>query len=80
MDQVEWIAVLDNEVEAQLLDAELTERGIPHLLRSYYDSAYNGIFQFSQGWGHVEAPSKYKDEILQILNSMRQDSLDSESD
>ena len=75
MDKVEHIADLKNEVEAQLLDAELTGRDIPHLMRSYYDGAFDGVYQFSQGWGHIEAPSEFRDKILEILTSLRQKSL-----
>ena len=78
MEKVEHIADLRNEIEAQLLDAELKERDIPHLIRSYYDGAFNGIYQFSQGWGHIEAPSEFRDRILEILAGIRQGSLDME--
>jgi len=43
------ILVLDNDVEAQLLDAVLTEEQIPHLMRSYHDRAYDGLWQQQQG-------------------------------
>ena len=72
MDEVERIAAIKNEVEAQLLDAELAERDIPHLMKSYYDTAFDGVYQFSQGWGHVEAPSEFRDTILEILARIRQ--------
>ena len=75
MDKVEHIAGLKNEVEAQLLDVELTERDIPHLMKSYYDGAFDGVYQFSQGWGHIEAPAEFRDRILEILTSLRQNSL-----
>ena len=71
MDKIERIAVLRNEVEARLLDAELAEDNIPHLIKSYYDGAFDGVYQFSKGWGHVEAPSEFRDKILEILTSIR---------
>jgi hypothetical protein len=70
----EKILVLDNEVEARLLESMLQDKEIPHLIRSYHDSAYDGLWQQQQGWGHVEAPQRYKQEILEIfqdLNTMR---------
>ena len=51
MDQLIKIAELENEFEAQLLAGVLTERNIPHLLKSYFDSAYDGLFQRQKGWG-----------------------------
>jgi hypothetical protein len=65
------IAVLDNEVQAQLLDDILTEQSIPHILRSYRDLVYDGLFQMSKGWGCVDAPEQYKDEILAILETIK---------
>jgi hypothetical protein len=66
------IAVLENDIEAQVLDSILEERGIPHLMRSYHDTAYDGLFQTQQGWGHVSAPRSCREEILEVLRDLRQ--------
>ena len=71
MDKLEKIAVLDSEVQAELVDSVLEERGIPHLMRSYHDSAYDGIFQTHAGWGHVEAPAANRDEILAVIEDIK---------
>ena len=71
MDKLEKIAVLDSEVQAELVDSVLSERGIPHLMRSYHDSAYDGLFQSQGGWGHIEAPQSFKDEILAVINDIK---------
>jgi hypothetical protein len=71
MDKLEKIAVLDSEVQAELVDSVLSERGIPHLMRSYHDSAYDGLFQGQGGWGHVEAPASCRDEILAAIEDIR---------
>ena len=70
MEEFKKIAVLDNEIQARLLDSVLTERGIPHRLRSYHDSAYDGIFQAQKGWGIIQAPAEYKEEILAVLGDL----------
>ena len=80
MDKVERIAVLRNEVEAQLLAGELAELDIPHLMKSYYDGAFDGVYQFSKGWGHIEAPSEFRDKILEVLAGIRQGSLNIEDE
>ncbi len=71
MEKLEKIAVLDNEVQAELVDSVLEERGIPHLMRSYYDSALDGIYQARAGWGHVEAPPEAKEEILAVIEDIK---------
>ena len=64
------ILVFKNEMEALLLDEILTEKNIPHIIRSYHDSAYDGLWQTKSSWGHVESPEEYRQEILQIYNEM----------
>ena len=71
-DAYEKIAVLDDEVQAQLVDAILTERGIPHAMHSYHSLALDGIFQLQAGWGHVAAPERHRDEILRIIDELGQ--------
>ncbi|NTV56254.1 MAG: hypothetical protein HGA74_03095 [Deltaproteobacteria bacterium] len=73
MDDYVKVTVLDNEIEAQLLDSILEERDIPHLMVSYHDTAYDGLFQTQKGWGQVSAPTPFKQEILEILNAVRKD-------
>ncbi|MCX6927689.1 MAG: hypothetical protein NT154_31435 [Verrucomicrobia bacterium] len=71
MDKLEKIAVLDSEVQAELVDSVLSEREIPHIMRSYHDSAYDGIFQTGGGWGEVEAPVSFRDEILNLIKDIK---------
>ncbi len=40
-----------NELEALALQKLLAEHGIPAMLRSYHDTAFDGIFQNQKGWG-----------------------------
>jgi hypothetical protein len=64
------ILKFNNEIEAMLLDEILTEKQIPHLIRSYHDSAYNGLWQTQSGWGHLEAPEEYAEEIRNTYDQM----------
>lgn len=66
------VAILENEIEARLLDSILSEMNIPHLVRSYHNEAYNGIFQLQMGWGSIFAPPSAKENILQILKELRE--------
>ena len=67
------IATLENEIEARLLDSILDERDIPHLMTSYYDTAYEGIFKTQKGWGYISAPRFFKEEIMEILADLRKE-------
>ena len=64
------IITLNTLVEANLLESVLKEQGIPHYIRTYHDSAYDGIWQDQIGWGVVEAPEDYRDVIIGIYNDL----------
>ena len=73
-DRERWerIAVLRNEVEAEHLDVELNNQQVPHVLTSYQDSALDGLYQITHGWGYVEGPQEHKQAILSILEDIRE--------
>jgi hypothetical protein len=65
------ISPLENAIEAQVLESVLEEAGIPHRIRSYHDTAYDGLFQVQKGWGAIYAPSEFEKEISGILKDIR---------
>jgi hypothetical protein len=69
-------ATLENEIEARLLDSILNERNVPHLITSYYDTAYDGLYQTQKGWGYITAPDAYLEEIRDILSIVRKEYYD----
>jgi hypothetical protein len=73
MEDYKKIAVLEDEFEAGLLDSVLGEREIPHRMRSYYDTALDGLFQTQKGWGYVSAPEQYEAEVREILADLREE-------
>ncbi len=73
-ERFEKIAGLDNEVQAELMDAVLTDRKIPHIMQSYHDSALDGLFQAGKGWGVILAPESSRQEILTALADVRRQS------
>ena len=76
MEDYKKVASLENEIEAQLLDSILTERDIPHRMRSFHDTAYDGLFQTQKGWGTVSAPQDCHEEVLEILSDLRKAAAD----
>jgi len=61
------ILTLENQFEAQRIKDILNNANIPYIIRSYHDSAYDGLFQGQQGWGVLEADEKYEKRILELL-------------
>ena len=66
MEKYEKILVLNNEFEAELLEEVLTDRNIPHGIVTSDDTALGGIMEMEFGWGYVEAPARFKEEIENI--------------
>ena len=74
------IIVLENGIEAQLIRSILDQRDIPHRVRSYHDTAYDGLFQIQKGWGKLYAPQHFKKEILQVIEEVRSNPVFSDND
>jgi len=66
MEQFKKIMTLENEIEASLMKKLLDEAGIPFVVKSYYDSSLDGLYQTQKGWGHIEAPAEYEEAIHKI--------------
>lgn len=54
-----------------MLESILIEHDIPHLIRSYYDESYAGLFQMTKGWGAVHAPAEHKETIQEWIDQLR---------
>ena len=64
------ILALSSEIEAFRIKEILDSNKIPHLIRSYYDSAYDGIFQNQYGWGVLEAEESDEARILELVKDL----------
>lgn len=70
------IAGIENAMEAQVLSSFLDEYEIPHRLRSFHDTAYDGLFQLQKGWGDIHAPAEFRQHIVEALADLRSGTLD----
>ncbi|MBS0012147.1 MAG: hypothetical protein KFF49_12100 [Bacteroidales bacterium] len=64
------ILTLDNEFQAQRLREILDVEGIPHIIRSYRGSAFDGLYQETKGWGAVLADEEYEEKILELFKQL----------
>ena len=64
---------LNSEIEAIRIKEILDGNEIPHLIRSYHDTAYDGIYQNQYGWGELEADEKDEEKILALLKDILPD-------
>lgn len=67
----EKAAVLESPFEAQLAASIMEEEAIPHMIRSYHDTAYDGLFQMQKGWGEVRALPGDAARVREILDLVR---------
>ncbi|MDF2874154.1 MAG: hypothetical protein K0R22_837 [Sporomusa sp.] len=65
------IATIEDEFEAQILESILAERQIKFYLKSFHDSAYDGLFQRNFGWGALFGTKDNEKEILEIIEDIR---------
>lgn len=70
METYEKILVLNNEFEAGILEEVLSDRKIPHGIVTSDDSALGGIIELENGWGYVEAPAAFRDEIAKLYTEI----------
>jgi hypothetical protein len=64
------ILVFKSEIEARLLSGLLDQKNIPHMIRSFHDSAYDGMWQTQTCWGFLDADEENREEILKIYSEM----------
>ena len=64
------ILSLSSEIEAIRIRELLDSNKIPHVIRSFYDTAYDGLFQHQYGWGVLEADEDNEDKILELVKDL----------
>jgi len=62
---------LDNEFEADVLAAIMEEEKIPHTVISHSSSAYDGLFQMTMGWGHMDIPEEYQKKAEELVQGYK---------
>ena len=65
------IATLQDAIEASFVSSLLTERSVPHLVESFHDSAYDGLFQLQKGWGCVLAEEQRREAVERAVEEAR---------
>ncbi len=65
---------LANRFEADIIADALEQENIPFWIKSFEDTAYDGLFVFQKGWGHLMVPGEYYHRTLQIVYSLLKDS------
>jgi hypothetical protein len=67
------VHTLSNRFEADVLLDALRKEGIPTFLRSFEETAYDGLFVCQRGWGWLMVPEELSGRALQIIKPMIED-------
>jgi hypothetical protein len=65
------VATVDNKFEADVLSNTLKKECIPVMVRSFHDTAYDGIYNPQKGWGIILVPAEDKDKAEEIIASVK---------
>lgn len=63
------VRTLQSLFEAQRAEAILAEAGIATQVISHQDTAYDGLFQFTRGWGTLRVPEVDRDRATALLDA-----------
>lgn len=59
--------IIENRFEGDRVSQALREAGIPFLIKSFLDTAYNGLYILQKGWGAVLVPEDFEEEAERIV-------------
>jgi len=65
----DWAWPLENGVQASLLGELLAQEGIPYKIVRHGEALWGYAEQVSEGWGHLEAPDKFKETVEELYRA-----------
>jgi hypothetical protein len=68
-----WIkaGVVENRFEGDRISQSLREAEIPFMIKSFLDTAYDGLYVPQKGWGIVLVPEALVDEAESIISEVK---------
>jgi len=69
----EWVkaGTVENRFEGDRIFQALQDAGIPFLIKSFLDTAYNGLYVPQKGWGVVMVSKKNKEEAEKLIREIK---------
>jgi hypothetical protein len=71
MDQWVKVGTVENRFEGDRISQALQEAGIPFLIKSFLDTAYDGLYIPQKGWGVVMVPEKNEEEAKRLISEVK---------
>ena len=66
------IFVVENQFEADLVSQALREEGIPMMLKTFSDTAYDGLYIPQKGWAAIMVPEECKALGEKVVNEFKE--------
>jgi hypothetical protein len=68
-----WIkaGIVENRFEGDRVSQALNEAQIPFLIKSFLDTAYDGLYIPQKGWGAVMVPEKFGEEAEKVIAEVK---------
>ncbi len=81
-DTDQWVkaGTVENRFEGDRVSQALQEAGIPFLMKSFLDTAYDGLYIPQKGWGVVMVPDKDRAEAERLIDEVKKTFIKEEED
>jgi hypothetical protein len=68
-----WVkaGVVENRFEGDRVSQALREAEIPFMIKSFLDTAYDGLYIPQKGWGVVMVPEKLREEAEKLVREVK---------
>jgi len=68
-----WVkaGVVENQFEGDRVSQTLKEAEIPFLIKSFLDTAYDGLYVPQKGWGAVIVPERFREEAERMISEVK---------
>jgi len=68
-----WVkaGIVENRFEGDRVSQALKEAEIPFLIKSFLDTAYNGLYIPQKGWGAVQVPEEFSEKAEKVISEVR---------
>lgn len=63
--------IVENRFEGDRVSQALNEAEIPFLIKSFLDTAYDGLYLPQKGWGAVMVPEKFIEEAERVISEVK---------
>jgi hypothetical protein len=78
----QWVkaGTVENRFEGDRISQVLQEAGIPFLIKSFLDTAYDGLYIPQKGWGVVLVSEKDREEAEKLIGEVKKTFVKEEDD